>query len=1424
MAADFIVQFIVNEKTSSKVIKLTDSSGGFTLAQGNFTVTYPDGSKRIKSDFNLSDVTAPSGFVYVDALLDSNNALVIGSYKIDYVALNASGTVYTASKSFTLDWVKPTKNILDLSDSMLPEVKFQDLTTYATSGSFTGVVTSRTFNVLMPTTSAVSGTTVTGASGLIDASVSSNYYEGVYSPKSDIVITYTHSTNSYLTVVYTDLLQTSFTIKKAPTRADLVLKINLFRAQIDAYQTTNSTQFDILNEDYDLLMSLYMHLIERAQSSTLDGSQAILNLILNILYKYVPYTYQSGPISGFYIAPAGTGTVTSVGLTAPTGFSITNSPIVGSGVIGLSFASGFSLPTDASQASWSAKQNALSGTGFVKSTAGTISYDTNTYITGNQTITLSGAVTGSGTTAITTTLANGVVDIANHSATGTPSASTILRGDNTWATYYTGTVTNVSVVTANGFTGTVATSATTPAITITTSVTGLLKGNGTSISAATAGTDYLTSVGISNLTATGTPSATTYLRGDNTWATIAGGGSGTVTSVGLSMPSAFTVSNSPVTTSGTLTVVGAGNTTQYIDGSGALQTFPTLLSADKMMTVGRNATGSILYKGTVVYISGSTGNRPNFVKAQANAESTSAGTFGVVYADIANNSDGNVVTIGVIDTLDTRSTATNPFTDVTLADGDTIYLHPTIAGYVTNVKPSAPNHLVYVGKIVRTSPTLGTIVYRIQNGYELDEIHDVQVGSYVNKDILYRDTATNLWKNASIATVLGYTPLQNNQSITLSGAVTGSGTTAITTTLANSVVGIANLSATGTASSTTYLRGDNTWATVAGGGGGTVTSVAALTLGTTGTDLSSTVANGTTAAVITLNVPTASASNRGALSSTDWSTFNSKQGAISLTTTGSSGAATFITNTLNIPTYTLAGLGGQASSTNLTSLSGLTYVSASFVKMTSAGTFALDTNTYYLASNPSGYTNNTGTVTSVAALTLGTTGTDLSSSVATGTTTAVITLNVPTASASNRGALSSTDWSTFNGKQGALTLTTTGTTGAATLVGNTLNIPQYVGGVSSFNTRTGAVTLSSTDVTTALTYTPVTNARTITINSVTYDLSADRSWTISGSGGSSIGSFSRTIQTFTATAAQTTFTISGGYTAGYIDVYVNGVRLTGADYTASNGTTVVMGVGLLVNDIVDVTIYNGIALSGTAPISFNSTTGAISISQATTSANGYLSSTDWNTFNGKQTALGYTPLNTANPAYTGILSTGTLTYTPSGLFLSAQQSANSYIQAVFQNSNAGTTASADVVVNNDLSTDSTYYGNFGMNSSGFTGSGSFNLPNATYLSATSGDLVLGTTTSNAIRFVLNGGTSDIATISGTLVSINGASVIGATSIVATAQLQVDSTTKGFLPPRMTSSQRTSITTPATGLIVYQTDSVEGLYINTSTGWRTLTMV
>ena len=187
-------------------------------------------------------------------------------------------------------------------------------------------------------------------------------------------------------------------------------------------------------------------------------------------------------------------------------------------------------------------------------------------------------------------------------------------------------------------------------------------------------------------------------------------------------------------------------TTYDKDNSGVVD------NAEAIIITGRNATGATLRRGTIVYIHGSTGNRPNFVKAQANSEATSAGIFGVITDDITNNADGNCCVIGFLDNLDTRTNATYPFTNDTLNDGDTIYLSPTTAGYITNVKPSAPNHLVYLGKVTRTSPTNGTIVYRVQNGYELEELHNVAISGETNNQLLCYESATSLWKNKSITT------------------------------------------------------------------------------------------------------------------------------------------------------------------------------------------------------------------------------------------------------------------------------------------------------------------------------------------------------------------------------------------------------------------------------------------------------------------------------------------------------------------------------------------------------------------------------------------------------------------------------------------------------------------------------------------------
>ena len=223
------------------------------------------------------------------------------------------------------------------------------------------------------------------------------------------------------------------------------------------------------------------------------------------------------------------------------------------------------------------------------------------------------------------------------------------------------------------------------------------------------------------------------------------------------------------------------------------------------------------------------------------------------------------------------------------------------------------------------------------------------------------------------------------------GTVTSvSGTTGrITSTGGNTPVidlasGVATAGTTGSASLIPVVTIDTygrvTSITTAANPQGTVTSV-------TGT--APVVSSG--GATPAISMPAATTSVNGYLTSTDWNTFNNK----------GSGTVTAVSATAPI-----------------TSSGGATPNLAMPAATTSVNGYL--TSTDWTTFNNKG----SGSVTSVAALTLGTTGTDLSSTVATGTTTPVITLQVPTASASNRGALSSTDWSTFNGKAPAVTYTT----------------------------------------------------------------------------------------------------------------------------------------------------------------------------------------------------------------------------------------------------------------------------------------------------------------------------------------------------------------------------------------------------------------
>lgn len=241
----------------------------------------------------------------------------------------------------------------------------------------------------------------------------------------------------------------------------------------------------------------------------------------------------------------------------------------------------------------------------------------------------------------------------------------------------------------------------------------------------------------------------------------------------------------------------------------------------------------------------------------------------------------------------------------------------------------------------------------------------------------------------------------------------------------------------------------------------------------------------------TLGIQIANTSQSGAISNTDWNTFNTKQNAISLTTTGTTGAATFVSNILNIPQYqgqlTLTTTGNSGASTligntiNIPQYQGLLSNSGTgfrwFVPGSSIRSFVCAGCTLDSTSNAGSLTltvtaGGSGTVTSFSA---GTLSPLFTTSVATATTTPALSFTLSNAAANsvfgnNTGSSAAPAYfvpnaTTLNGWfggtiQSAISLTTTGTSGAATFAANTLNIPQYQGALTLTTTGTsGAATL-----------------------------------------------------------------------------------------------------------------------------------------------------------------------------------------------------------------------------------------------------------------------------------------------------------------------------------------------------------------------------
>jgi len=378
----------------------------------------------------------------------------------------------------------------------------------------------------------------------------------------------------------------------------------------------------------------------------------------------------------------------------------------------------------------------------------------------------------------------------------------------------------------------------------------ILSANGSVITAGTnitisGGTISSSGGGISNATASGTDTYTATISGIASYID------------GAAFLVRFTNGNTSVCS---LNINGLGAKTLYRNNDGALiggdiQSGSEMLcvynsSANNFQCIGTSLNSIISYvtnadsvtitKGMPVYAFGGTGDRMTVKRAYNTLDATSAQTVGLVMStSIAANQKGFIMTQGLLDGLSIVPT-------IDFSDGSPVYLGAT-AGTITNIKPYAPNHLVYLGVVTTASSgAAGRIYVKVQNGYELDELHNVQAQSPALKDTLYYDNTVSpsQWKTASIPTILGYSP-------------------------ANDIAIVHN-------SGTETIAGDKTFT-------GTISGITKTMVGLSNVDNTSDV-----------NKP---------ISTAIQTALNLKQNAISLTITGTSGAATLTGATLNIPQY-----------------------------------------------------------------------------------------------------------------------------------------------------------------------------------------------------------------------------------------------------------------------------------------------------------------------------------------------------------------------------------------------------------------------------------------------------------------------------------------------------------------------------------------
>jgi hypothetical protein len=193
--------------------------------------------------------------------------------------------------------------------------------------------------------------------------------------------------------------------------------------------------------------------------------------------------------------------------------------------------------------------------------------------------------------------------------------------------------------------------------------------------------------------------------------------------------------------SGTAPITASGTTAITVGINQTAITANSATNAEVLRTYVKNSSGASMTKGQAVYVNGADGTNVTIQLATATSEVGSSKTLGLLAQDLANNAFGYVIENGFLGTIDTSAATA----------GSSVWLGDTPGSRVYNAPPAEPSHSVFLGVVARSNLNNGEILVQVQNGYELDELHNVSAASPSDGDIIQYKTSSSLWTKSSIA-------------------------------------------------------------------------------------------------------------------------------------------------------------------------------------------------------------------------------------------------------------------------------------------------------------------------------------------------------------------------------------------------------------------------------------------------------------------------------------------------------------------------------------------------------------------------------------------------------------------------------------------------------------------------------------------------